>query len=99
MIGRFFGKREILNKDGYKTDAVALTTEEEILGVNDRKQLAVAEDILRTRKNDELMANGVTIVDPKTTYIDTDVVIGQDTVIKPNTFIEGKTKIGNNCVI
>ena len=90
---------EILNKDGYKTDAVALTTEEEILGVNDRKQLAVAEDILRTRKNDELMANGVTIVDPKTTYIDTDVVIGQDTVIKPNTFIEGKTKIGNNCVI
>ena len=90
---------EILNKDGYKTDAVALTTEEEILGVNDRRQLAVAEDILRTRKNDELMASGVTIVDPKTTYIDSDVVIGQDTIIKPNTFIEGTTKIGNNCAI
>ena len=90
---------EILNKDGYKTDAVALTTEEEILGVNNRKQLAVAEQILRERKNDELMANGVTIVDPRTTYIDSNVIIGQDTVIKPNTFIEGKTKIGKNCVI
>ena len=90
---------EILNNDGYKTDAIALTTEEEILGVNDRKQLAVAENILRARKNDELMASGVTIVDPKTTYIDNDAVIGQDTIIKPNTFIEGKTKIGKNCVI
>jgi bifunctional UDP-N-acetylglucosamine pyrophosphorylase/glucosamine-1-phosphate N-acetyltransferase len=90
---------EILNKDGYKTDAVALTTEEEILGVNDRKQLAVAETILRERKNNELMANGVTIVDPKTTYIDSDVVIGKDTIIKPNTFIEGKTKIGEKCII
>ena len=90
---------EILNKDGYKTDAVALTNEEEILGVNDRKQLAVAERILRERKNNELMENGVTIIDPKTTYIDSDVVIEQDTVIKPDTFIEGKTKIGKNCVI
>lgn len=89
----------ILNKDGCKTDAVALTTEEEILGVNDRKQLAVAENILRTRKNDEFMASGVTIVDPKTTYVDSDVIIGQDTIIKPNTHIEGKTKIGKNCVI
>ena len=90
---------EILNKAGYKTDAVALTSEEEILGVNDRRQLAVAEAILRKRKNDELMSNGVTITDPKTTYIDSDVVIGQDCIIKPNTIIEGNTKIGKNCVI
>ena len=90
---------EILNKDGYKTDAVALTNEEEILGVNDRKQLAVAEAVLRNRKNEELMAKGVTITDPETTYIDTDVVIEQDSVIKPNTIIEGNTKIGKNCII
>ena len=45
------------------------------------------------------MTNGVTIVDPKTTYIDSDVIISQDTIIKPNTFIEGKTNIGKNCVI
>lgn len=89
----------ILNNDGYKTDAVAITTEEEILGINDRKQLAEAQEILRLRKLDSLMASGVTIVDPKTVYIENDVVIGQDSVIKPNTFIEGNTKIGENCVI
>jgi len=89
----------ILNKDGYKTDAIALTNEEEILGVNDRKQLAVAGRILKNRKNNELMASGVTIINPETTYIDSDVVIGQDTIIKPNTYIEGNTKIGKNCMI
>lgn len=89
----------ILNKAGYKTAAIALTNEEEILGVNDRKQLAVADKILRDRKNNELMARGVTIINPKTAYIDTDVVIGQDTIIKPNTHIEGNTKIGRNCII
>ena len=89
----------ILNKDGYKTDAVALTNEEEILGVNTRAQLAVADKILRDRKNNELMASGVTVINPETTYIDADVVIGQDTIIKPNTYIEANTKIGRNCII
>jgi len=89
----------ILNNDGYKTDAVALTNEEEILGINDRKQLATAQEILRLRVLDNIMANGVTIVDPKTTYIQQNVVIGQDSIIKPNTFIETGTKIGKNCVI
>lgn len=89
----------ILNKSGHKTDAVSLTNEEEILGINDRKQLAYAEKILRNRKIEELMANGVTITDPSSTYIDSDVVIGQDTIIKPNTSIEGKSEIGEDCII
>ncbi|GAB1401366.1 bifunctional UDP-N-acetylglucosamine diphosphorylase/glucosamine-1-phosphate N-acetyltransferase GlmU [Elusimicrobiota bacterium] len=89
----------ILNKTGYKTDAVSVCSEEEILGVNDRLQLATAGDILRGRKIEELMADGVTIVDPYSTYIEGDVVIGQDTVIQPNTFIEGKVKIGSDCII
>jgi bifunctional UDP-N-acetylglucosamine pyrophosphorylase/glucosamine-1-phosphate N-acetyltransferase len=89
----------ILNQDGYKTDAVSVCSEEEILGVNDRLQLATAGDILRGRKIEELMANGVTIIDPYTTYIDGDVIIGQDTIVKPNTFIEGNVSIGANCVI
>ncbi|MDD5021684.1 MAG: bifunctional UDP-N-acetylglucosamine diphosphorylase/glucosamine-1-phosphate N-acetyltransferase GlmU [Endomicrobiaceae bacterium] len=89
----------ILNKSGYKTDAVSVCSEEEILGVNDRLQLATAGDILRGRKIEELMANGVTIIDPYTTYIDGDVVIGQDTVVKPNTFIEGNVTIGSDCMI
>lgn len=89
----------ILNKSGYKTDAVSVCSEEEILGVNDRLQLATAGDILRGRKIEELMANGVTIIDPYTTYIDGDVDIEQDTIVKPNTFIEGRVTIGSDCVI
>lgn len=89
----------ILNKSGYKTDAISITNEEEILGVNDRNQLAYAGKILRNRKLEELMSNGVTIIDPLSTYIDNDVIIGQDTIIKHNTSIEGKVKIGQNCQI
>lgn len=89
----------ILNNDGYKTDAIDLAREEDILGVNDRKQLAEADKIMREEINDFHMKNGVTIIDSASTYIDRDAVIGQDTIIKPNTHIEGKTKIGKNCVI
>ncbi len=89
----------ILNGDGYKTGAVCLANEEEILGVNDRVQLAEAAAIMKREINIEHMINGVTVVDPESTYIDKDVIIGQDTIIKPNTHIEGKTKIGKNCVI
>ncbi|MBQ3834299.1 MAG: bifunctional UDP-N-acetylglucosamine diphosphorylase/glucosamine-1-phosphate N-acetyltransferase GlmU [Elusimicrobia bacterium] len=89
----------ILNNGGYKTDAAALAEEQDILGINDRVQLAEADMIMRAEINVAHMQNGVTIVDPATTYIDKDVVIGQDTIIKPNTHIEGKTNIGKNCVI
>lgn len=51
------------------------------------------------RKNEELMRRGVTIEDPSTTYIDADVTIGRDTIIKPHTIIESGTKIGKNCII
>ncbi|WP_413853116.1 bifunctional UDP-N-acetylglucosamine diphosphorylase/glucosamine-1-phosphate N-acetyltransferase GlmU [Candidatus Ruminimicrobium bovinum] len=89
----------ILNKDGFKTDAFAICKEEEILGVNDRAQLACAGKILKERILSELMINGVTIEDPSSTYIYGNVKIAQDTVIKPNTFIEGDVKIGTGCVI
>ncbi len=72
---------------------------EEIVGINNREQLAAANKSMRMRKERELMANGVTIEDPNMTFIDIDVEIGQDTIIKPNTYLEGKTKIGSNCVI
>ncbi len=89
----------VLNKSGYRTDAVMLADKEEILGVNDRKQLAYADKVLRNRKLDELMSNGVTIRDPQTSFIDSDVIVGQDSVIMPGTFIEGKTQIGRNCIV
>jgi bifunctional UDP-N-acetylglucosamine pyrophosphorylase/glucosamine-1-phosphate N-acetyltransferase len=71
----------------------------EILGVNDRKQLAEAARILRARKLDDLMASGVTIEDPAATYVDTMVEVGPDTLVRPLTFLEGNTRIGSDCVI
>lgn len=72
----------------------------EIMGVNDRKALACAELELRRRINERLMLeDGVTLIDPSSTYISPDVRIGKDTVIYPMVFIEGNTIIGERCVI
>ena len=69
------------------------------LGLNSRGGLAAVERVVRDRINATHLANGVTLIDPNTTYIDVDVKIGADTVIRPNTFIEGSTKIGSGCDI
>ena len=71
----------------------------ETLGVNDRRQLAEATRHLRGRKVDALMAAGVTIEDPAVTYVDALVEVGPDTVLKPLTFLEGSTAVGEGCVI
>lgn len=71
----------------------------EILGINDRSQLAEAAAIMRARKIAELMSAGVTIEDPGTTYIDAGVEVGRDTTIRPLTFLEGTTTIGAGCSI
>jgi bifunctional UDP-N-acetylglucosamine pyrophosphorylase / glucosamine-1-phosphate N-acetyltransferase len=72
---------------------------QEIRGINSRTELAEVSGIVRQSKNEELMAAGVTIVDPATTYIDPDVEIGADTVIHPGVVIEGQTRIGTACEI
>ena len=89
----------ILKNDNEKINAVTADDYRQTLGINSRAQLADAAKILRQRKNLEIMAGGVTMIDPATTFIDADVEIGQDTVIYPNTYLEGKTKIGENCAI
>ena len=71
----------------------------EVLGVNDRRQLAQAARHLRARKLDALMASGVTIEDPANTYVDAQVEVGPDSLIRPLTFLEGSTTVGSNCVI
>ena len=70
-----------------------------IRGINSRSELAEASRIVRQKKNEELMAAGVTIEDPATTYVDDDVVVGSDTVIHPGVHLEGKTQIGMACEI
>ena len=84
---------------GCRVLALPAALEEDIYGINDRVQLAFAERILRQRKCTEVMLSGVTILDPATTYIDTQVRIGMDTTILPLTIIEGQTVIGENCLI
>jgi bifunctional UDP-N-acetylglucosamine pyrophosphorylase/glucosamine-1-phosphate N-acetyltransferase len=71
----------------------------EIRGINSRTELAEVSAMVRQQTNEELMAAGVTLVDPATTYIDTGVTIGRDTVIHPCVFIEGGTTIGAACEI
>ena len=72
---------------------------DEIRGINSRTELAEVSRIVRQKKNEELMAAGVTLVDPATTYIDADVEIGPDSVIHPGVVIEGQTRIGPACEI
>ena len=72
---------------------------QEIRGINSRSELAEVSRIVRQTKNEELMAAGVTLIDPATTYIDPDVEIGSDTVIHPGVAIEGHSRIGAACEI
>lgn len=95
-------------KEYYLTDAVGLLERvnvykaesyEDFSGINNRIHLAEVERVQRKRILEKFMLEGVTIVDPLTTYIDADVKIGRDTVIYPMSFIEGQTIIGEDCVI
>lgn len=69
------------------------------MGVNSRGGLAAVERVVRDRINAAHMANGVTLTDPSTAYIDVDVKIGTDTVVRPLTFLEGGTRVGAGCTI
>ncbi|MBO8172675.1 MAG: bifunctional UDP-N-acetylglucosamine diphosphorylase/glucosamine-1-phosphate N-acetyltransferase GlmU [Bacillaceae bacterium] len=90
---------EILKASGEKVIAHKTPDCDETVGINDRVQLARAEKILRNRILEEHMRNGVTIVDPDTTFIDAGVEIGRDTVIYPGSILRGKTVIGEDCRI
>jgi bifunctional UDP-N-acetylglucosamine pyrophosphorylase / glucosamine-1-phosphate N-acetyltransferase len=89
----------IYRRDGLRVETVVLDDPREIMGVNSRKELADVTAILRDRKNDELMAAGVTIIDPATTWVESDVIIGPDTVLHPGVYLEGQTRIGSGCEI
>jgi bifunctional UDP-N-acetylglucosamine pyrophosphorylase/glucosamine-1-phosphate N-acetyltransferase len=96
---------ELLLRDGRRVEVMCLEDPEEGIGVNSRAELARATAVLRTRKLNQLMMDGVTIVDPATTWIDVDVEVGRDTLIEPGCVIQGDTRIGErahvkpHCVI
>jgi bifunctional UDP-N-acetylglucosamine pyrophosphorylase/glucosamine-1-phosphate N-acetyltransferase len=85
---------EIAEKQGASIQAMTLEESEETIGINTREHLAQAVAVLRARVNRNWMLDGVTLVDPLTTYIETGVSIGRDTVIMPNTYLQGDTIIG-----
>lgn len=89
----------ILVNSGSKVWAVEAKNSEETLGVNSRLQLAQAEKVLRVRKLEALMTEGVTIMDPDSTFVDAEVTIASDTILYPFTWLEGNTKIGHGCRI
>lgn len=88
----------LLLGDGEKVTVVPVDTGG-VMGLNSRAGLAAVERVVRERINAEHLANGVTLVDPATTYIDVDVTIGPDTVVRPLTFLEGSTSVGSGCSI
>ncbi|EOH94091.1 bifunctional UDP-N-acetylglucosamine diphosphorylase/glucosamine-1-phosphate N-acetyltransferase GlmU [Enterococcus villorum] len=90
---------EILKEAGNTVAAYQTEDFDESMGVNDRIALAKANELMRHRINKMHMVNGVSFVDPATTYIDDGVVIGADTVIEPGVQLQGNTVIGSDCVI
>lgn len=82
-----------------QVETLVVDDPQEIRGINSRTELAEVSRIVRQTKNEELMAAGVTLIDPATTYVDADVVVGPDTVIHPGVVLEGHTKIGAACEI
>ncbi len=84
---------------GLRVSALTLRDADEGLGINSRRELAVAEQITRRQINLQWLEAGVTLHDPMSTWIDADVTVGPDTVIYPHVALEGTTSIGEDCVI
>ncbi len=90
---------EIMLKKGLNISIMTAPDHKEFLGINTKLQLSQVTKIIKNDINNNLMLNGVIILDPSTTYISPDVKIGIDTIIRPNTTISGNTTIGENCDI
>ena len=90
---------DVFRTRGLIVDAMIVADPREVLGVNSRRELADVTVILRSARNQALMAAGVTLVDPATAYIGPDVTVGPDTIVHPDVHLEGKTVVAANCVI
>jgi bifunctional UDP-N-acetylglucosamine pyrophosphorylase/glucosamine-1-phosphate N-acetyltransferase len=89
----------LLAREGSQVGVHVAPDAVETLGCNDRAELASLRALLRDRVNSRLMREGVTILDPQTTWIDVTVKVGRDTVIEPNTQLKGATDVGEASVI
>jgi bifunctional UDP-N-acetylglucosamine pyrophosphorylase / glucosamine-1-phosphate N-acetyltransferase len=89
----------IFNRRGGKVAAYEANDPREVFGINDRVELAEVEKILRRRKAEELMRDGVTIANPDATQIDAAVQAGRDTILEPGVSLLGQTKLGSGCLV
>jgi bifunctional UDP-N-acetylglucosamine pyrophosphorylase/glucosamine-1-phosphate N-acetyltransferase len=90
---------EIAEKNGLRCSACIVADPVEVMGINTRVDLAVANEVLKLEKLKELMLSGVTVLDPKATYVERMVEVGRDTTISPNCYLHGMTRIGEHCII
>jgi len=88
---------ELASANGLSVAPLVLDDPSEAMGINTRVNFASAEAILRQRTSEAWMLAGVTLTDPATTYIGPGVALGQDTVVLPNTHLQGTTRIGAGC--
>ena len=84
---------------GGRVEALVSADPQEVLGINNRLELSQAEAAMRQRIREHWMLEGVTMLDPNSTFIDASVELGQDTVIYPNTMLLGQSKVGSGCTI
>lgn len=84
---------------GLAVGAVMMDSPREVAGINDRVQLAEAEQYMRRRVLEKIMKAGVTVIDPRSTFVSRKAQVGPDTVLHPLTIVEGATVIGEDCVI
>ncbi len=89
----------LLIEAGEKAVALPAAQPEEVQAVNSRADLALVTGLMRRRILDGLMAEGVTVEDPATTYVDAGVTVGRDTVLRPGTVIRGPSRIGKRCIV
>ena len=89
----------ILKQQGFGIEAYCTDDPDEVIGVNDRVNLAEAERLMQSRINEQHMRGGVSFIDPAQTYIEKNVTIGADTLIYPGCMLRGKTQIGTGCEI
>lgn len=82
-----------------RTVSALVGSPEETMGINSRRELAQVEAVMRRRILEHLMDQGVTIIDPLTTYVHAGVLVGRDSVIHPQCHLEGTTRVGSGCVI
>lgn len=90
---------ELINRQGGRVGGAVCLNPDEVIGINNRRDLAKAHQLAFRRKAFELMTEGVTILDPDDTYVEDAVRIGPDTVVWPQTFVIGQSSIGSGCLL